>query len=206
MSNLFLWFNRDLISSGEDLIVGLLSKLTDGMANVTAEGISFSGGPLGEIQGILDKFGIDFNDLTAKFMESYNSFKTDLLDYSSERQLIFELKPTSLPQFPNILQIGSKKPSIQLSLGMSNIIWDKLAAAFTSPTFNGVNIPNIPIGQTFADTVPRGKFPGECYLVLVYSPILLCTILTVGIFYWLQWNCFFHILQLHLDLLHPSLT
>lgn len=178
------------------------------MANITAEGISFSGGPLGEIQGILDKFGLNFNDLTAKFMDSYNSFKTDLLDNNSERQLIFELRPISLPRFPNILQIGSKMPSIQLSLGLSNIIWDKLAAVFTSPTFNGVKIPNIPIGNTFADTFPRGKFPGECCFWHCFIHPYLCYAqdLLWAFFNWLQWNCFFHILRLHLDLLHPSLT
>lgn len=144
------------------MIGTLLSKLTGGMIDLSADEISFSGGPFGEIQGILDQFGLNFNDLITEFMDKFNAFKTDLLDMSSEQQLIFNLRPISLPRFPSILQIGSKMPSMQYSSELNGLLWDKLAATFPSATFNGVKIPNIPSGLAFADTFPsRGEFPGE---------------------------------------------
>jgi hypothetical protein len=122
---------------------------------------SFSGGPLGDIEGILDKFGLDFNDLLTAFTTSYDAFKIDLLNGSSERQELFNLRPISLPRFPSLLQIGSKKPATQYSPELKQKLWDKLNVAFPSATFNGVKIPNIPIGATFATTFPDGDFPGE---------------------------------------------
>ena len=152
---------RELFANGEDLIGSLLSRLTDGMVNISADGVAFNGGPFGKIEGILDQFGLDFNDLISLFMDRYTSFKADLLTMSPEMKNIFNLRPISLPHFPNILQIGSKLPSMQYSLELNNLLWDKLAATFPSPTFNGVAILNIPPGQTFSDTFPRGKFPGK---------------------------------------------
>ena len=157
---------RELIANGEDLIASLLSRLTDGMIDISTDGLSFNGGPFGEIQGILDQFGLNFNDLISEFMGRYNSFKADLLTMDIDMQKIFNLRPISLPQFPSILQIGSKLSSIQYSLELNNLLWDKLAAAFPWPTFNGVTIPNIPSGQTFATTFSRGKFPGKRILQL----------------------------------------
>lgn len=143
------------------MIAKLLSKLTDGLADISTEGISFDGGPLGKIQGVLDQLGLNFNDLMMEFMDSYNTFKADLVNSSSELQLVFALRPISLPRFPNILQIGSKIPSTQYSLELNHLLWDKLDAAFPYSTYNGVKIPNIPTGLTFAAAFPRGKFPGE---------------------------------------------
>lgn len=154
---------RELIANGEDLISSLLSELTDGMIDISAEGVAFNGGPFGEIEGVLDKFGLDFNGLVTEFMDRYNAFNADVLTMSPEMKHIFDLRPISLPQFPSILQIGSKIPSMQYSLGLNNLLWDKLAATFPSPTFNGVAIPNILSGQTFSATYPRGKFPGKDY-------------------------------------------
>ena len=134
------------------------------MIDVSADGISFSGGPFGEIEGILDKFGLDFNDLMAEFKGRYNVFKADLLTVDIEMQSLFNLRPISLPRFPSILQIGSKFPSISYSLELNHLLWDKLAATFPSPTFNGVKIPHIPSGSTFAVAFPRGKFQVELFL------------------------------------------
>ena len=132
------------------------------MVNISSsDGISFDGGPFGEIEGILDDFGLDFNELITEFLSSYNTFKDDLLNSSLSEQLIFELRPISLPRFPSILQIGSKKPSAQYSSELNKLLWDKLSATFSSSTFNGVKIPNIPPGSTFAATFPRGEFPGK---------------------------------------------
>jgi hypothetical protein len=152
---------RDLIANGEDLIAKLLSDLTDGMVSISADGISFNGGPFGKIRGIFDSFGLDFNDLISKFTSRYQAFKEDLLNMSAERQLLFNLRPISLPRFPSILQIGSKVPSIQYSYELNVILWDKLNTMFPNPTFNGVSIPNIPTGSTFAETFQRGDFPGK---------------------------------------------
>eukprot|EP00956_Cyclotella_meneghiniana_P037722 scaffold143333_cov73-Cyclotella_meneghiniana.AAC.1 len=77
---------EDLIANGEDLIGSLLLKLTGGMIDISADGVSFSGGPFGEIQGILDKFGLDFNDLIAEFKGRYDVFKADLLTMDIEMQ------------------------------------------------------------------------------------------------------------------------
>lgn len=142
----------------------LLSKLTAGLAGISSDGISFSGGPLGEIQGVFDNFGLNFDGLIEEFMEKYSAFSADFGNLSMERQLIMNLRPIALPRFPAILQIGSKLPSTQYSLELNYILWDKLAATFRSSTFNGVKIPNIPVGTTFATTFPRGEFPVELFL------------------------------------------
>jgi hypothetical protein len=153
---------RQLISDGEDLVGSVLSGLTEGLVGISSSGeISFVGGPLGPINGILDKFGLDFNDLVSQFSDKYDSFKSDILNGSLERQELFNLRPISLPRFPSILQIGSRKPSVQYSQKLKAKLWNKLALSFPSTTFNGVKIPNIPVGETFATTFPGGDFPGE---------------------------------------------
>lgn len=137
-----------------------MSKLTDGMVDLSTEGISFDGGPFGEIEGLLDKFGLDLNDLISKFLDSYSTFKADL-DLRPITLPSFDLRPRYLSQFPSLLQIGSKIPSMQHSLELNNLLWDKLAETFPSPTFNGVKIPNIPFGLSFAEAFPRGELPGK---------------------------------------------
>jgi hypothetical protein len=151
----------DLISNGEDLIAKLISDLTDGMVSISADDISFNGGPFGEIQGILNNFGLDFNGMINEFKSRYQAFNTDLQNMSDEKRSIFKARPISLPRFPSILQIGSKVPSIQYSFELNAILWDKLNTVFPNPTFNGVSIPNIPPGSTFAETFQRGDFPGK---------------------------------------------
>lgn len=154
------YYSRHLIANGEDLIATLFSKLTAGMVDLSAAGISFSGGPFGDIQGVLDKFGFSFDDLILQFMDFYNTFKEDL-DLRPTSLPRFDLRPVKLAQFPQLLQIGSKMPTMHYSLELSTFLWDKLAATFSSPTFNGVKIPNIPGGLTFAAAFPRGRFPGK---------------------------------------------
>lgn len=149
------------MSNGEELFATVLSGLTGAMSDLSIDGVSFEGGPIGKVQGLLDKFDINFDDLVGKFMDIYNTFKSDL-DIRSSSLPDFDLRPISLPRFPHILQIGSKKPSIQYSLKMNTFLWDKLAATFPKPTFNGVKIPNVPSGLTFADSFLRGDFPGQC--------------------------------------------
>ena len=162
-----------------------MSSLTSGLGDVLADGIPFNAGPLGSINGTLDKFDIDFHDFISDFISLYDTFKADLLSLSAERKLLFEARPISLSKFPTILQIGSKKPSVLHSLRLNEILWDKLHASFPQSTFNGVKIPNLPSGLTFAATFPRGIFPGEntTYLSLIDHPMQkLISILSVSSF------------------------
>ena len=51
---------------------------------------------------------------------------------------------------------------------MKGILWDKLVQVFPSPTFNGVKIPGLDLGETFEGTYPvRGEFPVEQFLPLI---------------------------------------
>ena len=48
-------------------------------------------------------------------------------------------------------------------------LWDKLAATFSSPTFNGLDIPNIPSGLSFEAAFPvRGDFPRKTSISLAW--------------------------------------
>lgn len=123
---------------------------------------SFDGGPLGSIDGVLDKFGLDFSDVIAEFNDTFYAFETDI---SSGTNALFDLRPINLPQFSSLLQIGSKHPSVQYSPELKGKLWDRLSTTFTSSTFNGVKIPNLDLGQTFSTAYPnRGDFSGECIL------------------------------------------
>lgn len=156
-----------MVSNGEDLMARLMSELTIGMNAASAGGVSFNGGPLGDIRGILDSFGLDFNDCITEFMSRYESFRADIQNMSLDRRRLFEARPTTLPRFPSFLQIGSKIPSIQYSSELNEMLWDKLNTAFPNPTFNGVKIANVPSGSTFAATFPRGSFPGKCLMLCI---------------------------------------
>ena len=158
---------RELFSNGEDIIDNLLSELTEGLINISQGGIpKIDGGPLGEIAGILDKFNLDFGALINEFKDYYNKFKSDIISGDSEYQELIALKPISLPRFSNILQIGSKLPSVQYSPDLKGKLWDKLVLKFPSSTYNGVKIPNLPLGESFAVAFPtRGEFPGKSRLV-----------------------------------------
>lgn len=153
----------------------IFSGLTEGLVDVSSsENSSFEAGPLGQINGILNKFGLNVTGLVDEFRSSYDAFKTDLLSATPEQLDLFNLRPISLPRFPNILQIGSKKPAIQYSPELKEKLLNKLVEAFPSDMFNGVKIPNIPIGETFADTFSASDFPGEkrnslCFQMLSLS-------------------------------------
>ena len=151
----------DLISDNGNLIDTLLGQLTAGLTSISTSDISFSGGPLGEIVGIFDNIGLDFDNMMEEFVRRYDTFKADLSTLTPEKQTLFNLRPVSLPRFPSILQLGSRLPSAQFSPEISNLLWDKLSATFPSPTFNGVKLPHIPSGLTFAATFSRGEFPGK---------------------------------------------
>ena len=142
------------------MIAKIFGELTDALSDLADNGPSFDGGPLGEVKGLLDKFGLDFDDLVAKFMDSYDTFKSDLESRSLSLP-DFDLRPISLPRFPSLLQTGSKIPSIMPSPQLIGILWDKLNVTFPYPTFKGIKIPNLPPGLSFADAFPRDDFPGK---------------------------------------------
>ena len=72
----------------------------------------------------------------------------------NDRQDLISLKPPSLPRFPNLLQIGSRKPSPVYSDAIKLKLLSKLKKRFKSPIFKGVQIPGLPLGQSFADAYP----------------------------------------------------
>jgi hypothetical protein len=180
---------------------GIFAQLTKGLGDVAAnaEG-TFEAGPLGQIRGVLNQFGLDFSDCITEFTEYYEIFKADLLLGTQDQQDLFNLRPMTL-KFPSLLQLGSKRASDQYSPQLRGKLYDKLAEAFPSATFNGVKIPNLPLGQSFSETFPnRGEFPGEIF----YDGILHVTIDPfLTLFSVAQLNCFGHTLLLHLVMLLP---
>jgi hypothetical protein len=85
---------------------------------------------------------------------------------SLESRELISLRPRSLAsRYPTLLQLGSKKASVAFSSDLKVLLWDKLVARFPYPTYNGVKIPGLPIGQTFDSKYNiRGEFPVEDYL------------------------------------------
>ena len=115
-----------------------------------------------------DKFGLTFSaTLFDEFNETYHSFKSDLLELDVELQDLIKLKPKSLPQFPELLQIGSKKPSVAYSSQLKSMLWDKLNATFPSHMYNGVRIPGLPNGLSFQEGFSDGNFPVQDFLPLI---------------------------------------
>lgn len=180
---------RELLADGDDLTGNLMSSLTSGLSNVLAAGVPFNAGPLGMINGTLDNFDIDFHYFMSNFTSIYGAFKTDLLGMSPDRRVLFEARPISLSKYPTFLQIGSRKPSVLHSLKLNEILWDKLHATFPYSTFNGVKIPNLPSGSTFAATFPRGIFPSKhnfctacCLIQITGHHLTYCVISPVELF------------------------
>lgn len=144
------------------MIDRILEELTGGLSKISSGTIaSFRGGPLGNISGVLDRFDLSFTELLHEFNDTYNGFKMDISSGTSD---LFDLRPINLPRFSSILQIGSKHPSVQYSLELKKKLWQKLNATFTSSTFNGVKIPGLDLGETFADKYPTDEdFPGDYF-------------------------------------------
>lgn len=112
-------------------------------------------------QHLQDKFGLTFpTTLFEEFNQTYQSFKTDLIELDVDLQELIALKPKSLPRFPALSSIGSKKPSVAYNLQLRELLWDKLVDKFPSPMYNGVRVPGLAIGKTFNESFPvRGMFP-----------------------------------------------
>lgn len=156
-----------MLDNGSNIIGNLLSSLTGGLTDqIAASGQgNFTGGPLGEITGVLDRFGLDFTSLIDEFLLYYEKFRDDIAAMDSELSLIVDLKPKSFARFPEILQLGSKKPSDQYSAELKELLWNKLVKTFDSPMFNGVKVPELSIGKTFIEEYPSATdFPVERFL------------------------------------------
>ena len=144
--------SRQLVDGAENLIGNLLGGLTDGLGDVSGGGVpKFDGGPLGELGGVLDKFNITFSGLIDDFLSYFEELTSDILDLDTDRQDLIQLKPPSLPAFSDLLQLGSKKPATQFSPDFKLLLWKKLTTKFTSPFYNGVRIPGLPIGKSLID-------------------------------------------------------
>jgi hypothetical protein len=167
------FFNlRALIDGGEDLVAKILSELTGGLFNVSSGTLSeFDVGPIGDfggkIEGLLDKFGLDFGSFISDFKADYTSFSDNLVSQSNvELPELISLKPPSLARFGNLLQIGSKKPSPQFSLPLKEKLWNKLHTTFPSYLYNGVPVPGLSLGVTFQEAYPTpGDFPVRDFLL-----------------------------------------
>lgn len=138
--------------------------MTGGLGDVSSGGIpDFDAGPLGSISTILNKFDLSFNGLLDEFLEIYNEFKDDTLsNLDIDIQVLVDLKPNSLPHFPDLLQLGSKKPATQFSPEFKAKLWEKLTLKFPGAYHNGVRIPGLSLGMSLNDEFPDGVgFPGE---------------------------------------------
>ena len=88
--------------------------------------------------------------------------------FSDMKAVSFSLDKLFMPNFGPGLSLKMldslklKSDHIPDFLQLNIALWDKLAATFPSPTFNGLGIPNIPSGQTFSVKFPvRGDFPSK---------------------------------------------
>jgi hypothetical protein len=159
------------VNNGTDFVAEALRKLTDGLATITeSDENEFNLGPIAEfgsnlkIASILDRFGLDFTSFIDEFKLDFDSFKNNLEDNdaNADRLELFELKPPSFfARFGSVLQIGSKKPSHQLSPSLKYQIWLKLSTKFPSYIYNGVPVPGLPIGKSFEDIFGDGSNLGS---------------------------------------------
>lgn len=158
---------RQLISEGNP-IDGLFGNITQALNDIASDGPQFNVGPFGNVDSVLDKFGLDFNfaaSLLSEFREYFDLFKADILSVGEERAELISLRPRSFAKYPALLQLGSKKASIAYCSELKGLLWDKLVAHFPDPTHNGVQIPGLALGQTFLQKfTERGVFPVEEYL------------------------------------------
>lgn len=156
------------MSSGGNPIEGLFKNLTNALNGIASNGPSFSAGPLGDVDSILNKFDLDFSfaaPLLTELTEYIDLFKADILSMNQEQAGLISFRPRSFAKFPALLQLGSKKSSVTYCPKLKGLLWDKLVEKFPYPTFNGVRIPGLSIGQTFRQKFSeRGLFPVEDYL------------------------------------------
>ena len=130
--------------------------------DVSGGGIpGFDGGPLGNLSTILGDFDFSFGGFLEEYLTLFDNFTSDTSNARDpDLPALADLKPSS-GLFPRLLQLGSKKPSDQLSSKLKARIWNKLILEFPSATWNGVRIPGLALGKTLEDTFDEDNFPGE---------------------------------------------
>ena len=138
------------------VLESLLAALTDALVNTDLVP-PFDVGPFGKFATILDKFAIGFSGLLDEYLELFDAFAIGFEGIDSSLR---GLKPPKMARFPSLHELGSRFPSPQLSLELKGLIWDRLVATFTAPTFNGVQIPGLQRGRSFEEIyATRGDFP-----------------------------------------------
>jgi hypothetical protein len=156
------------LNAGGNPVDGLFGNLTQALSDVASNVPSFSAGPFGDIDSILNKFDLDFGfaaPLLRELTEYIDLFNADISSMEKERAQLISLRPRSFAKYPALLQLGSKKASIAYCSELKGFLWDRLVDKFPHPTFNGVRIPGLSIGQTFHQKFSdRGVFPVEDYL------------------------------------------
>ena len=175
-------YYRELVDEADNILGNLLKSLTSGLGDISGQGIpAFDGGPLNNIRGVLDKFDLSFDDLIDGYLKSFSNFTTDAssrqLNQDADLQELLKFKPSSLPKFPNLLQLGSKKPSVRYSPNFKRVLFRKLVKTFPASTYNGISIPGLELGKSLLDTFSDdgADFPVDKFLPLIavafgYSP------------------------------------
>jgi hypothetical protein len=135
-----------------------LRQLTGGLLDVSSSNSSgFDLGPIqGSIDGILAKFGLNFSSFIDDFLDEFDAFFDNLANQTDAG--LISLKPASLASFSNLLQIGSKLPSPNLSVELRKKLYDKLKDTFPSYLYNGVAVPGLPLGVRFEDAFSFSDF------------------------------------------------
>jgi hypothetical protein len=144
-----------------NMMKDLMNNLTTGLLEIVQGDIpSFDAGPLGPIDSILDRFGLNFTEFVDSFMEIYDQFASNIESMDAEARELLANGPIAIPGVSSLLQIGSTSESPHYSKKLVDTFLAKLRSAFPSPTHNGVPIPGLPLGQTFEETF-TDTFPGK---------------------------------------------
>ncbi len=94
----------------------MLDSLTRGLAQSSSSDGAFVAGPFGSISGIIDRFDVDFvGTLREDFEEYFDDFFQDLSSLDLEHQGLISQRPLSMPRMSELLQLGSKRPSVEYS-------------------------------------------------------------------------------------------
>ena len=151
------------MNGSENIITTLLNELTGGLGSISnGNQLDFNAGPLGSISGVLDKFNLSFDNLLDELLKLYHELRSDLLNLETEVQLLVDLKPKSLSNYPDFMQLGSKIPATQFSSAFKAQLWSTLTTKFPTATYNGVSIPGLTNGMSLNDQFPNGNgFPSK---------------------------------------------
>lgn len=139
---------KEVVAMAKDL----MNNFTNGLLQIVQGDIpGFDAGPLGPIDSILDRFGLNFTEFVDSFMENYDQFAANIEHMDTEARDLLANGPISIPGVSSLLQIGSASESPRYSKKLVDTFLAKLRSAFPSSTHNGVSIPALPLGKTFED-------------------------------------------------------